>query len=74
MLEVLAETLTLLNERGQMEEYRTMFRVINPKSITMGEREGGREGGREGLESRSNLKETIATVEVLLFQRMKSHV
>ena len=27
VLDVLAATLTLLNERGQMEEYKTMFKV-----------------------------------------------
>ena len=27
VLDVLACTLTLLNERGQMEEYKTMFKV-----------------------------------------------
>lgn len=37
VLEVLAETLTLLCERGQMDEYKTMFRVINPKAVTMGQ-------------------------------------
>ena len=34
---ILAETLTLLTEHGQMEEYRTGYRVINPKAITMGQ-------------------------------------
>ena len=37
VIDVLAQTLTLLNEREQMEEFRTMYRVINPKSITMGQ-------------------------------------
>ena len=29
VLEVLASTLTLLNERGQMDEYKTMYKVRN---------------------------------------------
>ena len=37
ILEVLADTLTLLNERGQMDEYKTGYRVINPKAVTMGQ-------------------------------------
>lgn len=34
---MLAKTLTLLSEKEQMEEFRTMYRVINPKSVTMGQ-------------------------------------
>ena len=37
VLEVLAETLSQLSERGQMEKYKTMFRVFNPKAIALGE-------------------------------------
>ena len=37
VIQVLAETLTLLNELGQMDEYKTIFKVVNPKSVTMGE-------------------------------------
>ena len=36
MLAVLADTLTLLNERDELEEYKTSYRCINPKSIPMG--------------------------------------
>ena len=37
VLDVLACTLTLLHERGQMDEFRTMYKVINPKAVTMGQ-------------------------------------
>lgn len=37
VIQVLAETLTLLNELGQMDEYKTIYKVVNPKSVTMGE-------------------------------------
>ena len=37
VIQVLAETLTLLNELDQMDEYKTIYKVVNPKSVTMGE-------------------------------------
>lgn len=37
VLEVLAGTLTLLCERCQMDEFKTIYRVVNPKAITMGQ-------------------------------------
>ena len=37
VIQVLAETLTLLNELEQMDEYKTIYKVVNPKSVTMGE-------------------------------------
>ena len=37
VLHTLSEMLTLLNDREQMEEQKTLFKTINPKSITMGQ-------------------------------------
>ena len=36
-LHVLADALTLLNERGQNEEDKVVFKTINPKAVTMGQ-------------------------------------
>ena len=37
VLHVLADTLTLMHERGYNNEERVMYRTVNPKSITMGQ-------------------------------------
>ena len=37
VLHSLADMLTMLNDREQMEEQKTIFKTINPKSITMGQ-------------------------------------
>uniref|UniRef100_A0A2K5JE00 Dynein axonemal heavy chain 12 n=1 Tax=Colobus angolensis palliatus TaxID=336983 RepID=A0A2K5JE00_COLAP len=37
VLHVLADTLSLMNERGYGEEERVIYRTVNPKSITMGQ-------------------------------------
>ncbi len=35
--QILADTLGDLHHSGQMEEFRTVYRIINPKAITMGQ-------------------------------------
>ena len=35
--QILAETLTQLGELNQYEEFKTVYRIINPKAITMGQ-------------------------------------
>lgn len=37
VLRVLADTLTLMNERGIGAEEKVIFRTVNPKSVTMGQ-------------------------------------
>ncbi len=37
VLHTLAETLTLLNEKGLNDEEKVMYRTVNPKAVTMGQ-------------------------------------
>lgn len=37
VLHVLADTLTLMNQRGYGEEEKVIHRTVNPKAITMGQ-------------------------------------
>lgn len=38
VLETLAEAMTILNNEGHAEEYeKVMYKIINPKAITMGQ-------------------------------------
>lgn len=37
VLHVLAETMTLMNNRGHTDKEKVIYRTLNPKSITMGQ-------------------------------------
>lgn len=37
VLHVLAETMTLMNNNGHTDKEKVIFRILNPKSITMGQ-------------------------------------
>lgn len=37
VLHVMAEVLTLLNEKGLNEEEKVIYRTVNPKAVTMGQ-------------------------------------
>jgi dynein heavy chain len=37
VLQVLAETLSLMNQKGSTEELKVQYKVINPKAVTIGQ-------------------------------------
>ena len=79
MIQVLAQTLTLLKSRDQMGEYKTEYRVINPKSVTMGQLFGqfdpvSHEWTDGVVANTFRLHTRAATVHVHVFRLMKTYV